>query len=961
MPFSAPNVALVLTLWRALVAGAGTRLARWPLALGALVLHMLLLVTTGAQAGPPVTAGFSVDPATVQRHRTGAYEGWRYPQAGWTVVHLEGPPYQRGVQHGHLLAAETVAYIRALSEFWDPRAPAAAWAHNRRVSRALFLSGFTPEQRREMQGVADGASDAGARIDDGAGRLRRLDELDIVTINASNEIDALPDALSNALPAQALPRALWPRTRATPASQTRGGAHPQRQRPQRCNAFIANGPATADGRIVAGHITMYDLYPANFYNVWMEVVPTEGYRFVMQTTPGGMHSGMDYAINAAGLLLAETTLDQGPWVPGGTPLAARIRLAQQYADGIERAAELLTRGDNGLCSTEWVMGDLRRNEIALLTLAGAQTRLRRGSRGEWVAGTEGFFWSDNNIKEPGARLQAGARRDGRPSAAAVYAPSKRDAVWLRAYREHKGRMDQDFARRLLTTPEIVSAYGVDAKYTDATLAARLQSWGAFGPPVGDIWLPSAQEAREHAAIRPLIHNPWTLLEVQPPPPASADAAPVADRPDARQRPPGFAPPPAEPPAAPRWRGTLRPASDADIWLSSAFAEFERVLADQPPAGSPAAARAPAQDALAVELAYYRALYHLSARAGVERPLAQTRADMGDPLGHRVALAKGVLLLAALRDLMGHAAFERAMRDFGQRHDGQAVGSAQLQAFLQARSAQPLAPVFERWTQHTGLPRALPRGAVSRAVASGWETELTLDGDALGAPLALPLTLETAGGGVLTRWVTVSPAQPVARLHSAARPLRVLIDAHGVSALGNTAPYTILTLDDEPERTLIVYGTLDEAVGNREAARALQTALRRREHNVQPALKADHELTEADAATHHLLLIGRPATNAVAARLAGQWPLRFGPASFAVQGQVYADAGSAVLVAAENPANPRYSVVLVAGLGALSTWQAAQRFADEQLGYAPLVVLRAGRAPIESVPPLPVQVVLPRHE
>ena len=54
-----------------------------------------------------------------------------------------------------------------------------------------------------------------------------------------------------------------------------------------------------------------------------------------------------------------------------------------------------------------------------------------------------------------------------PSASAAYVPSKRDAVWLREYRAHKGQIGLDFARKLLSTPEIVSAFGVDAKYTDA--------------------------------------------------------------------------------------------------------------------------------------------------------------------------------------------------------------------------------------------------------------------------------------------------------------------------------------------------------------------------------------------------------------------------------------------------------------------------------------------------------------
>ena len=35
----------------------------------------------------------------------------------------------------------------------------------------------------------------------------------------------------------------------------------------RCNAFAATGPATRDGGIVFGHMTMFSLYPANFYNI----------------------------------------------------------------------------------------------------------------------------------------------------------------------------------------------------------------------------------------------------------------------------------------------------------------------------------------------------------------------------------------------------------------------------------------------------------------------------------------------------------------------------------------------------------------------------------------------------------------------------------------------------------------------------------------------------------------------
>src|ERR1700724_1275016 len=52
-------------------------------------------------------------------------------------------------------------------------------------------------------------------------------------------------------------------------------------KPMHCSAFAATGPATADGKIVFGHITMFGLYPANFYNVWIDVKTARGHRFVM--------------------------------------------------------------------------------------------------------------------------------------------------------------------------------------------------------------------------------------------------------------------------------------------------------------------------------------------------------------------------------------------------------------------------------------------------------------------------------------------------------------------------------------------------------------------------------------------------------------------------------------------------------------------------------------------------------
>src|SRR5690349_22952075 len=116
-----------------------------------------LALLTALAAAP---ADFTPDPLAVQRFE----KGYRYPQAGWIVLHIEGEPYERGYQHGRLLSSEVAAFVRAFAAMMSPHAPAEGWKITRRLTNALFLRRFTPEYLEEMKGIADGASAAGARF-----------------------------------------------------------------------------------------------------------------------------------------------------------------------------------------------------------------------------------------------------------------------------------------------------------------------------------------------------------------------------------------------------------------------------------------------------------------------------------------------------------------------------------------------------------------------------------------------------------------------------------------------------------------------------------------------------------------------------------------------------------------------------------------------------------------------------
>ena len=117
---------------------------------------------------------------------------------------------------------------------------------------------------------------------------------------------------------------------------------------EHCSAFIATGFATADGKIVAGHSTWDGYLTGQRTNAIVEITPMHGYRFVMETMPGMIHSGTDWSINDAGIILAETTIGgfEG-FDPSGVPEFIRARQAQQYSGSLDDVYRWLVHHNNG--------------------------------------------------------------------------------------------------------------------------------------------------------------------------------------------------------------------------------------------------------------------------------------------------------------------------------------------------------------------------------------------------------------------------------------------------------------------------------------------------------------------------------------------------------------------------------------------------------------------------------------
>ena len=297
---------------------------------------------------------------------------YRYPAAGWIYLHIEGEPYERGYQHGHLMSREIPEYLKRCAAVLGSKEH---WDDYRTTANALFLRGFDRELLEEMRGIADGASDAGARWND-----RRVDLLDIVVENTTIEMGELASAVS------ATPTGLEGLSLdAPPYSDPR-----RNSAKDHCSAFAATGPATRDGKMVIGHVTWWPLTLAEQTNVMLDIKPASGHRMLIQSYPGGIESGTDWYQNDAGVVLTETTIPQTPFNPGGTPVAFRARMAIQYSNNIDDVVRMLRAQNNGLYTNEWIMGDAKTNEIAIFDLGTNHTKLWRSSKNEWFGNTPGF-------------------------------------------------------------------------------------------------------------------------------------------------------------------------------------------------------------------------------------------------------------------------------------------------------------------------------------------------------------------------------------------------------------------------------------------------------------------------------------------------------------------------------------------------------------------------------------------
>lgn len=165
--------------------------------------------------------------------------------------------------------------------------------------------------------------------------------------------------------------------------------------PSYCSAFIATGSYTADGQIVIGHNAWVEYIVGERWNIIADIVPQEGFRILMDSFPRYIHSGDDFVITNASLLYTETTISQFKgFREDGTPEFMRARKAAQYASSIDEFIKIMTTNNNGAYANDWLVSDLKSNEIARLELGLKNQHVWRTRDGYFVGSN---FPSDEKL------------------------------------------------------------------------------------------------------------------------------------------------------------------------------------------------------------------------------------------------------------------------------------------------------------------------------------------------------------------------------------------------------------------------------------------------------------------------------------------------------------------------------------------------------------------------------------
>jgi hypothetical protein len=448
-------------------------------------------LAAGSPLPLPPRSQLIADHAAAQSADPRLQGGYKFNEGGWTYVHLEGTPEQVGFQHGYLLAREIEDNVHVYT-VTAPHEDKRPWSFFRDAGKTVLWPHIDPEYQEELKGIAAGLKAQGSS----------LDLWDIVALNGDIELSNYYLPTLNAKEHKPNPEAAVA--------------------PGKCSAFIATGSATKDGKIVIAHSNWSSYAEGERSTVVFDIVPSAGQHLLMDGLPGVITSQDDFGVNAAGLMITETTL---PMAKGfdvnGIPEFERSRKAMQYATSIDEYAAIMREGNNGGYANSWLIGDRKTGEIAYLELGLHQTPLTRKK--------DGYFVSSNFAAESSMNA-----RHIRAEEFMQEHYGKLDTALAEAYlSDHYDSYEkkQDAGKRSLCGHEDTSPVGekvwgdepydpggaVTGKVMDSDMAVKLSFTGRAGHPCGEDFIAAPflaahpQFAWQKSILHDMKAGPWTTF------------------------------------------------------------------------------------------------------------------------------------------------------------------------------------------------------------------------------------------------------------------------------------------------------------------------------------------------------------------------------------------------------------------------------------------------------------------
>ena len=402
----------------------------------------------------------------------------RTDREGWITLSVAGSPREMGYAHGALLAPEIEDTVGAIG-FAMRRSTGKDWGWFRERAKTLYWERIGPELQAEMTGIAEGLASKGSK----------LDVWDVLAENAYIELEGyyLP----------------WTQGRASDK--------------EACSAMVATGSQTLDGRPVIAHNMWWDYRIGQRFKVLLDLRPDRGQRIVMDALPGFVHSGTDFAINGAGIMVTETTIAGfAGYDPKGVPEFARMRRATQGATSLEGWAKAMREGNNGGYANTWLLADAKTGEIGRLELGLQVVR--------WETKRDGAYVGSNFPQDP--ELIAKEIPGGWDKNPATNPCEGRRKRWGTLLAENRGKVDAERAKGFLAdvydenlgrnAPSDGTLCGfwgeggaVNAKICTAAMAEKMSLWARMGPSNGQaLKLATADDPY----TQDMPSRPWTLFE-----------------------------------------------------------------------------------------------------------------------------------------------------------------------------------------------------------------------------------------------------------------------------------------------------------------------------------------------------------------------------------------------------------------------------------------------------------------